>query len=72
MARQTQAAELRPVNSATLEPLAAVAVSPPEEVAEAVAEARLAGERCAQGSFGAVWEHRRGLLRLGRRYLSGS
>jgi acyl-CoA reductase-like NAD-dependent aldehyde dehydrogenase len=51
MARQTQASELRSVNPATLEEVGAVPVSPPEEVAEAVAEARLAAERWAQSSF---------------------
>jgi acyl-CoA reductase-like NAD-dependent aldehyde dehydrogenase len=54
MARETQAAsaeELRSVNPATLEELGTVAVSPPEEVAEAVVEARLAAERWAQSSF---------------------
>ena len=42
MARQTQVEELRSVNPATLEEVGSVAVSPPEEVAEAVTEARLA------------------------------
>jgi len=53
MARETQAAagDLRSVNPATLEELGSVAVSPPEEVAEAVVEARLAGERWARSSF---------------------
>jgi succinate-semialdehyde dehydrogenase/glutarate-semialdehyde dehydrogenase len=54
MARETQAAsaeELRSVNPATLEELGTVALSPPEEVAEAVVEARLVGERWAQSSF---------------------
>jgi acyl-CoA reductase-like NAD-dependent aldehyde dehydrogenase len=51
MARQTQAEELRSVNPATLEEVGAVPVSPPEEVAEAVAEARMAAERWAQSSF---------------------
>ncbi len=51
MARETQAAEVRSVNPATLEPVGSVPVSPPEEVAEAVAEARLAAERWAQSSF---------------------
>ncbi|MDQ2910659.1 MAG: aldehyde dehydrogenase family protein [Actinomycetota bacterium] len=58
MARQAQAEELRSVNPATLEPVGAVEVSPPEEVAEVVAEARLAAERWAQSSFG----ERRALL----------
>jgi succinate-semialdehyde dehydrogenase/glutarate-semialdehyde dehydrogenase len=39
------------VNPATLEPVGAVPVSPPEEVSEAVVEARLAAERWAQSSF---------------------
>ena len=54
MARETQAAsaeDLRSVNPATLEELGTVAISPPEEVAEAVVEARLAAERWAQSSF---------------------
>ncbi len=51
MAPQTQATELRPVNPATLEEVGTVPVSPPEEVAEAVTEARLAAERWAQSSF---------------------
>ena len=45
------AAELRPVNPATLEPVGAVPVSAPEEIAEAVADARLAAERWGQASF---------------------
>ena len=44
-------AELRPVNPATLEPVGSVPVSAPEEVAEAVADARLAAERWAESSF---------------------
>src|SRR5919109_4211447 len=52
MARGTQAAEeVRSVNPATLEEVASVPVSPPEEVAEAVAEARMASERWARSSF---------------------
>ncbi len=51
MARQAQAAELRSVNPATLEPVGTVRISPPEEVAEVVAEARLAAERWAQSTF---------------------
>ncbi|HSC49025.1 MAG TPA: aldehyde dehydrogenase family protein, partial [Gaiellaceae bacterium] len=43
--------ELRPVDPATLEELGSVAVSPPEAVAEAVSEARVAAERWAQSSF---------------------
>jgi acyl-CoA reductase-like NAD-dependent aldehyde dehydrogenase len=43
--------ELRPVNPATLEPVGAVPVSPPEEVADTVAEARIAAEHWAQASF---------------------
>ena len=58
MARSTQADELRPVNPATLEPVGSVPVSAPEEVAEAVADARLAAERWAGSSFG----ERRALL----------
>jgi acyl-CoA reductase-like NAD-dependent aldehyde dehydrogenase len=58
MARETQLPELRPVNPATLEPLASVPVSPPEEVFEVVTEARLAAERWAQSSF----SERRALL----------
>jgi acyl-CoA reductase-like NAD-dependent aldehyde dehydrogenase len=52
MARQAQAAELISVNPATLEPVGRAAVSAPEEVAEAVADARLAAERWAEASFG--------------------
>ena len=44
-------AELRPLNPATLEPVGAVPVSPPEEVAEAVAEARVAADAWSQVSF---------------------
>jgi succinate-semialdehyde dehydrogenase/glutarate-semialdehyde dehydrogenase len=51
MARQTQAPELRSVNPATLEEVGSVPVSPPEEVAEAVSEARVAAARWAQSSF---------------------
>jgi acyl-CoA reductase-like NAD-dependent aldehyde dehydrogenase len=51
MAQQAKVSELRPVNPATLEELGTVPVSPPEEVAEAVAEARLAAARWAQSSF---------------------
>ncbi|HEY7017923.1 MAG TPA: aldehyde dehydrogenase family protein [Gaiellaceae bacterium] len=52
MARQSQAApSLRSVDPATLEEVGSVPVSPPEEVAEAVAEARIAGERWARSSF---------------------
>jgi acyl-CoA reductase-like NAD-dependent aldehyde dehydrogenase len=51
MARQTQAGELRSVNPATLEEVGAVPVSPPEEVAEAVGEARVAAERWGRSSF---------------------
>jgi acyl-CoA reductase-like NAD-dependent aldehyde dehydrogenase len=51
MAGEAQVAELRPVNPATLEPVGSVPVSAPEEVAEAVADARLAAERWAQASF---------------------
>ncbi|HTS73560.1 MAG TPA: aldehyde dehydrogenase family protein [Gaiellaceae bacterium] len=50
--------ELRPVNPATLEPVGSVPVSAPEEVAEAVSDARLAAERWAESSFG----ERRALL----------
>ena len=51
MARGTEARELRPVNPATLEPVGAVPIAAPEEVAEAVGDARLAAERWAQSSF---------------------
>jgi acyl-CoA reductase-like NAD-dependent aldehyde dehydrogenase len=51
MARATGAGELHPVNPATLEVVGSVPVSAPEEVAEAVADARLAAERWAQSSF---------------------
>ena len=117
-------AELRSVNPATLESVGSVPVSAPEEVAEAVSDARLAAGRWAESSFEerrallgrvaaavlesadeiaatvtaetgkplpesptppscssngeglwprleAAWRHRRGLLALGRRYLSG-
>ncbi|HET7808627.1 MAG TPA: aldehyde dehydrogenase family protein [Gaiellaceae bacterium] len=58
MSRDTQAAELRSVDPATLEELGTVAVSPPEEVSEAVSEARVAAARWAQSSF----DERRALL----------
>src|SRR5689334_5823366 len=58
MSRDTQAAELRSVDPATLEELGTVAVSPPEEVSEAVSEARVAAARWAQSSF----DERRSLL----------
>jgi acyl-CoA reductase-like NAD-dependent aldehyde dehydrogenase len=58
MGRDTQAAELRPVDPATLEELGTVPVSPPEEVSEAVAEARVAAEHWGQSSF----QERRALL----------
>ena len=51
MATDAQTGELRSVDPATLEELGAVAIAPPEEVAEAVAEARIAAERWAQSSF---------------------
>jgi acyl-CoA reductase-like NAD-dependent aldehyde dehydrogenase len=51
MSRDTQVEELRSVDPATLEELGAVAVSPPEEVSEAVSEARMAAERWARSSF---------------------
>jgi acyl-CoA reductase-like NAD-dependent aldehyde dehydrogenase len=51
MAPATQASALRSVNPATLEPVGSVRVSAPEEVAEAVADARLAAERWAGSSF---------------------
>jgi succinate-semialdehyde dehydrogenase/glutarate-semialdehyde dehydrogenase len=44
------AGELRSVNPATLQPVGAVRVAEPEEVQEAVAEARLAQERWARSS----------------------
>ena len=50
MARVARA-ELRPLNPATLEPVGSVLVSAPEEVAEAVSDARLAAERWAESSF---------------------
>jgi succinate-semialdehyde dehydrogenase/glutarate-semialdehyde dehydrogenase len=54
----TAAGELRPVNPATLEVVGSVRVTPPEEVAEAVAEARL-----AQRAWGeSAWDERRRLL----------
>ena len=43
--------ELRPVNPATLEPVGSVRVNRPEEVGEAVAEARLAQETWARESL---------------------
>ena len=51
MARAARADELRPLNPATLEPVGSVPVSGPEEVAEAVADARLAAELWVQSSF---------------------
>jgi len=51
MARSMDVAELRSVNPATLEPLGSVPVSRPEDVAEAVGDARLAAERWGQSSF---------------------
>jgi acyl-CoA reductase-like NAD-dependent aldehyde dehydrogenase len=45
------AGELRSINPATLEPVGAVPTTEPEEVQEAVAEARLAQERWARTSF---------------------
>ena len=51
-------AELRSVNPATLEPVGSVPVSAPEEVAEAVSDARLAAGRWAESSF----DERRALL----------
>ena len=62
MARQTQADELRSVNPATLEEVGSVTVSPPEEVAETVTDARLAAQRWAESSFA----ERRALLVPGR------
>jgi acyl-CoA reductase-like NAD-dependent aldehyde dehydrogenase len=59
MGRDTQADVLRSVDPATLEELGAVPVSPPEEVSEAVSEARVAADRWAQSSFA----ERRALLR---------
>ena len=50
MASETQAGQLQPVNPATLEELGSVPVAPPEEISEAVAEARLAAARWAQSS----------------------
>jgi succinate-semialdehyde dehydrogenase/glutarate-semialdehyde dehydrogenase len=58
MGRDTQAAALRPVDPATLEELGTVPISPPGEVWEAVADARVAAGRWAQSSF----EERRALL----------
>jgi len=51
MARRTQVDELRSVNPATLEEVGSVTVSPPEEVAETVTDARLAAQRWAESSF---------------------
>ncbi len=51
MVSHAHAGELRSVDPATLEEVGSVAVSPPEAVAEATAEARLAGERWAQSTF---------------------
>jgi hypothetical protein len=73
MARRTEAAALRPVNPATLEPVGAAPWFPYDEGA-------LDGFRGMVGllyggglsrKLGAAWRHRRGLLALGRRYLSG-
>jgi acyl-CoA reductase-like NAD-dependent aldehyde dehydrogenase len=58
MARETRAAEVRSVNPATLEEVGSLPASAPEEVAEAVAEARLAAERWAH----ALFAERRALL----------
>ena len=51
MGRDTQVEELRSVDPATLEELGVVPVSPPEEVSEAVAEARVAADHWSQSSF---------------------
>jgi succinate-semialdehyde dehydrogenase/glutarate-semialdehyde dehydrogenase len=51
MAREMQAEMLSSVNPATLEEVGSVPVSPPEEVAEAVAEARVAAARWGQSTF---------------------
>ncbi|HSB39421.1 MAG TPA: aldehyde dehydrogenase family protein, partial [Gaiellaceae bacterium] len=51
MASKTQTGVLRSVDPATLEELGSVPVAPPEEVSEAVGEARLAAARWAQTSF---------------------
>jgi acyl-CoA reductase-like NAD-dependent aldehyde dehydrogenase len=51
MGRDTQVEELRSVDPATLEELGVVPVSPPEEISEAVGEARVAAERWARSSF---------------------
>src|SRR5919198_6527814 len=51
MGRDTQVEELRSVDPATLEELGGVPISPPEEVSEAVAEARVAAARWANSSF---------------------
>ena len=45
MVSHAHAEALRSVDPATLEEVGSVAVSPPEAVAEAVSEGRLAGER---------------------------
>ena len=58
MARATRTTEVQSVNPATLEPVGTVPVSAPEEVAEAVGDARLAAERWAEASF----DERRALL----------
>jgi acyl-CoA reductase-like NAD-dependent aldehyde dehydrogenase len=51
VATDAQTGELRSVDPATLEELGSVAVAPPEEVAEVVAEASFAAGRWAQSSF---------------------
>ena len=51
MARSTQAGELRSVNPATLEVVGTAQAAAPEEVAEAVVDARLAAERWGGASF---------------------
>jgi acyl-CoA reductase-like NAD-dependent aldehyde dehydrogenase len=69
MARQTQVNELRSVNPATLEEVGSVAVSPPEEVAETVTDARLAAQRWAESSFA---ERRALLSRVAQVVLDGA
>jgi succinate-semialdehyde dehydrogenase/glutarate-semialdehyde dehydrogenase len=62
------AGELRSVNPATLQPVGAVRVTEPEEVQEAVAEARLAQERWARSG---LRERRRLLLGVTEFLLEG-
>ena len=59
MAATATSGELQSINPATLEIVGSVRTSPPEEIPEAVAEARLVQERWGRTS----WEERRRLLR---------